>query len=354
MAKKKKRKRPTGYRGAEGYESDASTDTQPRAARSGPARRPGASHRGPPTKERASSESPQPQSMWGTMLGRRGPAGRRGPSLQPPVAATFARGMSVVGRSPLLLVITFLAALGLWLGFTGYGVIQSATPQAMVLLVSLPPLHTLLDLNFLAGGRTVSAVQVVTSSAALVMIRAALMSVWLSLILDSLQGGSSDVAIRPPLGRAAIRASLRKAARTFVPMVGLEIGYLTLATASIFLVSSFLGSLGVILMLVVGLYFFSYAPVVVVAEGERTVRAAQLSIKAARVPGPQHMLFTTAYLALTLFVSVVTPGSRVAAATPSLPVWAFTLLVGFVHVSVLAALTYRWVLIRDHALAAIR
>lgn len=253
-----------------------------------------------------------------------------------------------------MLVITFLAALGLWLGFTGYGVIQSATPQAMVLLVSLPPLHTLLDLNFLAGGRTVSAVQVVTSSAALVMIRAALMSVWLSLILDSLQGGSNDVAIRPPFGRAAIRASLRKAARTFVPMVGLEIGYLTLATASIFLVSSFLGSLGVILMLVVGLYFFSYAPVVVVAEGERTVRAAQLSIKAARVPGPQHMLFTTAYLALTLFVSVVTPGSRVAAATPSLPVWAFTLLVGFVHVSVLAALTYRWVLIRDHALAAIR
>jgi hypothetical protein len=134
-------------------------------------------------------------------------------------------------------------------------------------------------------------------------------------------------------------------------MAGLEIAFLVLATASIFLVSSFLGSLGVILMLVVGLYFFSYAPVIAVVEEERTLRAAQLSIRAARVPGPQHLLFTTAYLALTLFVSVVVPGSRVAAATPSLAVWAYTLLVGFLHVSVLAAFTYRWFLIRDHALA---
>lgn len=342
MAKKKRRKRPTGYRTGQPDGSSESTPTRTSADRPGTSRR--VATPGPrPEKERRPSEPSRPPSLWSTMLGRRGTAGRRGPSLQPPVAVSFSRGMSVVGRSPLVLVVTFLAALGFWLGFTGYGVIQSATPQAMVLLVSLPPLHTLLDLNFLAGGRTVSAVQVVTSSAALVMLRAALMSVWVSLILDSLQAES----------RAAdVRSSLRRAARSFVPMVGLEIGYLILATASIFLVSSFLGSLGVIVMLVVGLYFFSFAPVVVVAEGERTARAAQLSIRGARVPGPQHMLFVTAYLALTLFVSVVTPGSRVAAATPSLAVWAFTLLVSFLHVSTLAALTYRWLLLRDHALEA--
>lgn len=248
----------------------------------------------------------------------------------------------MVGRSPLLLVITSVAVLGLWLGFSGYGVIRSATPQAMVLLVSLPPLHTLLDLNFLAGGRTVPAVQVVTSSAGLVMVRAALMAVWVSLIWGLLRGGSEDVDLR---------SSFRRAARSFVPLVGLEIAFLMLATASIFLVSSFLGALGVILTLVAGLYFFSFAPVIAVVEGERTLRAAQLSIRAARVPGPQHLLFTTAYLALTLFLSVVVPGSRVAAATPSVAVWAYTLLVGFLHVSVLAAFTYRWLLIRDHALA---
>jgi hypothetical protein len=342
MAKKKKRKRPSGYRTADTVDSSGSTTARSAPTRFSSSRRSAPAKRRIETRQVGSSEPSRSQSPWGSMFGRRASAGRRGPSLQPPVGKSLARGMSVVGRSPLLLVITFLAALGLWLGFSGYGVIQSATPQAMVLLESLPPLHTLLDLNFLAGGRTVSAVQVVTSSAGLVMVRAALMCVWVSLIRDSVQGAPEPVDLR---------STLRRAARSFVPMVGLEIGFLVLATASIFLVSSFLGSLGVILMLVVGLYFFSYAPVIAVVEEERTLRAAQLSIRAARVPGPQHLLFTTAYLALTLFLSVVVPGSRVAAATPSVAVWVYTLLVGFLHVSVLAAFTYRWFLIRDHALA---
>lgn len=345
MAKKKKRKRPTGYRTGDTGDSSGSTRTEGRTTRPGPARTSTVPARRTATREKGSSEPSRPSSFWTTMLGRRGTTSRRGPSLQPPVAKTLGRGITVVGRSPLLLVMTFVATLGLWLGFSGYGVIRSATPQAMVLLLSLPPLHTLLDLNFLAGGRTVSAVEVVTASAGLVMVRAALLAVWVSLIWDSLHGDS---------GPGSVRSSLRRAARSFVPLVGLEIGFLMLATASIFLVSSFLGPLGVILALVVGLYFFSYAPVIAVVEGERTIRAAQLSIRAARVPGPQHMLFTTAYLAITLFVSVVTPGSRVAAATPSLTVWAYTLLVGFLHVSVLAALAHRWTLIRDHALEPAR
>jgi hypothetical protein len=269
--------------------------------------------------------------------------GRRPPSLQPPVAVSFARGISAVGRSPLLLVITFLAVLGLWLGFSGYGVVTSAAPQAMVLLISLPPIHTLLDIEFLARGRTVAAGQVVVFSVGLVLVRAVLMSVWASLILDS---------FRPPAEPVETRSSLRRAVRSLVPMTGIELGFLTLATVAIFLVTGFLGTLGVIAALVAGLYFFSYAPVIAVAEGVGTVRAAQLSIKAARVPGPQHMLLITSYLALTLFVAVVTPGSRVAAATPSVAVWAFALFVGFLHVGVLGALVYRWLLIRDHALTA--
>lgn len=242
-----------------------------------------------------------------------------------------------------MLVTTFLAVLGLWLGFSGYGVVTSAAPQALVLLISLPPIHTLLDLEFLARGRTVGAGQVVAFSVGLVVVRAALTSLWVSLILDSL---------RSPGEARDARSSLRRAARSLVPMTGIELGFLSLATLTIFLVTGFLGPLGIIAGLVAGLYFFSYAPVIAVAEGLGAVRAAQLSIRAARVPGPQHMLLITSYLSLTLFLGVVTPGSRVAAATPSVVVWTFALLVGFLHVSVLGTLTYRWLLIRDHALAA--
>lgn len=342
MAKKKKRKRPTGYRTDGGEVSSESRSIRAGTARSTPARR------SVPVQARAAphqktTSSPSQPSAWGSLFGRRGPRGPRPPSLQPPVAVSFARGVSAVGRSPLLLVITFLAILGLWLGFSGYGVVTSAAPQALVLLVSLPPIHTLLDIEFLARGRTVGAGQVVAVSVGLVLIRAALTSLWASLILES---------FRTETGPGDRRSSLRRAVRSLVPMTGIELGFLMLATAAIFLVTGFLGTLGVIAALVAGLYFFSYAPVIAVAEGVGTVKAAQLSIKAARVPGPQHMLLITTYLALTLFVAVVTPGSRVAAATPSVTVWAFALFVGFLHVSVLGAFMYRWLLIRDHALAA--
>ncbi len=340
MAKKRKRRRPTGYRTDGGDVSSGSRSVRAGAARPPTARR---SPVPAPTqpRQKASSQPSQP-SPWGSLFRRRGPRGTRPLSLQPPVAVSLARGVSAVGRSPLLLVITFLAVLGLWLVFSGYGVVTSAAPQAMVLLISLPPIHTLLDIEFLARGRTVAAGEVVAFSVGLVLLRAVLMSLWASLILDSFRTGP------PP----DTRSSLRRAVRSLVPMTGIELGFLTLATVAIFLVTGFLGTLGVIAALVAGLYFFSFAPVIVVAEGVGTVRAAQLSIKGARVPGPQHMLLITTYLALTLFIAIVTPGSRVAAATPSVAVWAFALFVGFLHVAVLGAFMYRWLLIREHALAA--
>src|SRR6266540_5512237 len=339
IAKKRKRRRSAGYRTDGGEVSSGSRPVRARA-RSTTARRSSVPAR-TVARQRASSQPSQP-SPWGSLFGKRGPGGRRPPSLQPPVAVSLARGVSVVVRSPLLLVITFLAALGLWLGFSGYGTVTSAAPQAMVLLISLPPIHTLLDIEFLARGRTVAAGEVVAFSVGLVLLRAVLMSLWASLILDSFRTGPPPDA----------RSSLRRSVRSLVPMTGIELGFLTLATVAIFLVTGFLGTLGVIAALVAGLYFFSFAPVIVVAEGVGTVRAAQLSIKGARVPGPQHMLLITTYLALTLFIAIVTPGSRVAAATPSVAVWAFALFVGFLHVAVLGAFMYRWLLIREHALAA--
>jgi hypothetical protein len=243
----------------------------------------------------------------------------------------------------LLLVIAFLAVFGLWLGFSGYGAITGASPRAMVLLVSMPPLNTLLDLNFLVGGRTVSQAQRVAFSFGLVLVRAGLMAVWVSLILESLRGG-------PTRGRT--RSALVRAARSFLPMIGVELVFLIGTGLGLQLVGPFLGPLGAVIVLGAGLYFFSFVPIVVVAEGLNTLRSAQLSIKAARVLGQQHLMFVVSYLTLALFIAIITPDSRVSAATPSLGVWMFTLLVNFLHVAVLAAFTYRWLLIREHAFAA--
>jgi hypothetical protein len=243
----------------------------------------------------------------------------------------------------LLLVITFLAVFALWWGFSGFGAITGASPRAMVLLVSLPPLNTLLDLNFLVGGRTVSQTQRVAFSFGLVLVRAGLMAVWVGLILESFREGAR---------RGRTRSALVRGARSFLPMIGIELVFLIGTGLSLQLAGQFLGPLGAVIVLGAGLYFLSYAPIVAVAEGLNTLRSAQLSISAARVPGRNHLMFVVSYLTLALFIALFTPDSRVSAATPSLGVWMFTLLVSFLHVAVLAAFTYRWLLIREHALAA--
>src|SRR5438093_11057096 len=120
MAKKRKRKRPIGYRTDGGEVSSGSSSVRAGTARSTGSRGSSVPARAE-SRQKASTQASQP-SPWGSLFGRRGPGGRRPPSLQPPVAVSFARGVSAVGRSPLLLVITFLAVFGLWLGFSGYGV----------------------------------------------------------------------------------------------------------------------------------------------------------------------------------------------------------------------------------------
>src|SRR6266536_1874034 len=162
MTKKRKRKRPTGYRTDGGDVSSGSRSARAGAARPPTARQSPALASTQP-RQRASSQPSQP-SPWGSLFGRRGPRGTRPPSLQPPVAVSLARGVSVVGRSPLLLVITFLAALGLWLGSSGSGTVTSAAPQAMVLLTSLPPIRSSLDVLLLARGRPGGPTQVLAFS----------------------------------------------------------------------------------------------------------------------------------------------------------------------------------------------
>jgi hypothetical protein len=146
------------------------------------------------------------------------------------------------------------------------------------------------------------------------------------------------------------RRVVRRALASLPTMIGVEVGSFLLALVALFVTGGFLGPLGVIVVLVGGLYFFGFTPAIAVLEGLGPRDAARLSLRASRAPGPRHMLLTFSYLALTLIVAFTTPTSRVSAATPSLTVWAFVLLVTFVHFAMLGAFTVRWILIRDPVL----
>ena len=258
--------------------------------------------------------------------------------MYPPAGVSLARGFAAVGGSPTILILTFLAGLGIWLLYSSYGSIIAPSPTAMVLLESLPPMHSFLDIDLLARGRVVSAPIAIGYGAGLLLARGVLLGLGLSLIIERLEGGAS------------IRRALTRARRTFSAILVVEAGFLSLEVASFLVASGFLGPLGIIAALVGGIYFFIYAPVAVVAEGMGVREAARASARAARIPGPRHTMLIVGYFSATLLLFTSTPGSRVAEATPSFLVWAFALFIGFLHMGVLAAFTYRWFAVRSFVL----
>jgi hypothetical protein len=281
------------------------------------------------TRQRAGAERPQPVVVY------------------PPLSISLARGMRAVGTSPALLVTTFLGALALWLGYSGYGVDLAASPSGMILLESLPPFQSFLDVQLLAAGRPASSSVLITSGLGVMAARALLVTVSVILILRSLQPEKPEADELTP-------SSTRHGIRKYPVMLGIQaillmVMFTGLVVAPVFLGAQF-GPLGSIVALLAGMYFFVFAPVVAVAEGVGLREAFRLSIRAARVPGPRHVVLTFSYVAFSLFLLSTAPVSPDLNATPSVVVWLYALFVAFLHVSVLAALTFRWLFVREHVL----
>ena len=253
--------------------------------------------------------------------------------------------MGAVGTSPLLLAITFLGLLALWFAYSAYGVDLGASPSGIILLESLPPFHSYLDVQLLAAGRASSSTVFLVMGLAVVVARAGLLTAWISLV---------GRAFGHRVNQTAVRSDRRRGIRTYPVLLGIEVAFLVLMLFALIVAPSLLGGsfgqIAVIAALLGGTYFFSFAPVIAVLEGVAVREAFRLSVRAARIPGPRHMVLASSYIAFSLFVLAGTPASRVAQATPSVLLWVYALLVAFVHVSVLAALAFRWLFVREYVL----
>lgn len=322
-------------------------------------RRPGGSGRAPATTSR-SRAVPAPLRSPTTVQpppagdGETAPVDGReiGTTVHPPAAQSLARGLAVVGRSPSILVPSFLAVVGIWAAFEAYATILAAVPPAtMVLFESLPPLRSLLvDVQLLAAGRTVPVAGALALSLAVIGVRAALSATLISLMvegLDAERGPEADTRVR-------LRRATARAWRAFPAMFGIETGFLTLALVSLFAAGTFLGAsfgqLAVMAALIGGTYFFVYAPVIAVVEGASPTAGVKLAIRTARIPGPRHLIWSVGYIGISLLILQLAPSSRLAHATPSIQVWAYVLFVNFLHLSAQAALVYRWLALRRHVL----
>jgi hypothetical protein len=250
----------------------------------------------------------------------------------PTLGKSMARGLRVVGASPQILATSFLGVLATWGAFVAIG--AEPDPRAMSLLLSAPPVHAFIDapVALSPGESGLFSGLVVAGFAALRGITFAL------LILLIVQGLRED--------RTSVRQALRALPRRAVVLGGLYLVQFALVVAAFQLLVGFLGQLAV-LAIAAGLYFLAFAPIVAAAEGDRPREALRRGFRAARLPGTRHLSMAMAYFLVLFYSGAIAPFSGLAAATPSIAVWAYSLVLTYVHVSVLAAFTYRWLEVRD-------
>jgi hypothetical protein len=255
------------------------------------------------------------------------------------MAVSIAQGLATVGRSVPILVTGFLSALALWFVFSHYGVHFAPSPQGMVVFGSLPPIHSFVDVQLLITGKTTTLAQALAYAVGLVVFRALLEAFWVGAMLESYAGNRAwGTSWRPSLHRA--RAAL-------ATMLGIEAVSLALTIAAFFVgQSAGLGPLAILIALIGGTYFLILAPAVAGSERLTLGTTLRLSVRAARIRGPRHMMLAFTYLLFALLISELTPGSAIAQATPSVVVWAYVLFVTFLHLSFLAAFCYRWLIVR--------
>lgn len=255
---------------------------------------------------------------------------------QPPVLLSFARGLSAVGASPLLLVVTFVAVLVLWLGVAAYGASLVASSGAMVQFMQLPPARTYNDLSFLQFG-TLSAPGAIGFGVGLVLFRALLTGFLVAAIDQTLRG--------PVPWRRAFTDGLRRALGSFWVLVAVEAGYVA-ATLFVAALALLFGGQSAVLFyfawLVGGIYYFVYVEIVAVVERAPIRWAVAWGMQAARLRGREHAMLVFSYQILSLVLSIVVAGRAALTATPQVVIWVATLFIAFVHVSVLGAFVWRW------------
>ncbi|HZA60198.1 MAG TPA: hypothetical protein VE754_00775 [Actinomycetota bacterium] len=280
-------------------------------------------------ERRAEADAPEPPRRRGLF------GGQAGESPYPPIGVSLARGFRAVGGSPILLAVPFVLLAALWGIFAGFD--TDIPPQGLVLLTGLPPVSVRLDI-FVVTGITESAVWTTVFVLALATIRAAVLGAVALAIVARLRDESPRDALRrlPRVtGVLFLVLSLE-----FAMVVAIPLLLQTLAGPA-------LAELGFIAALVLGLHYLGMALVIPAAETDAAANVLRRSFRAARLPGPRHLLLVVAYFSFVFWSASIAPGGALAPATPSVAVWAFALLASFIHFGVLGALAYRWLAVRD-------
>jgi hypothetical protein len=253
-----------------------------------------------------------------------------GSTSMPRVRTALTRGVVTVLGSPALVLAPVVYLLLVWFALIGAGYQGPFAPLAN--LLALPPIGTSLDASLatslfgLQGGLLGIVIFLALRAIALALLTAA--------VVEMLEDGR--------VTRACVRRGIRVLPVTFaVSIIG--VGILT--------VSSFFGPLlgpgfGILLQvgaLVVGVYLFTFAPIVAVDEGRTMPESLARSIRAARLPGSGNLALAALYVVPSIAV-IVAPGKpgNLIGVNPTAGAWGFTLLINLLHLVLLATFAFRY------------
>lgn len=294
-----------------------------------------------PAAREARSARPRPSGA-----GQRAARDQRAPLiLQPPLLPSLGRGLLTVGRSPAMLASAFLGLLALWLLSSASGQVYVASPGTLSQLESLPPMHSLVDANFLnIATRVFDPLVTVVLGAALILVRSVLMSFWIATSLET-QRGETD-------WRQAVSRARRPALRSIRTMLAVEALFLAIVFVLPSVLGAALGFLGIIASIVFSMYFLVFTPIVAVTEQAGLRESLRLAFRAARARGSQHTLLVFLYVSASIMLLLYGFGGIASAATPSIPTWLYGLGFSALHVAVLATFVDRWLSLREPVMAA--
>jgi hypothetical protein len=268
----------------------------------------------------------------------------------PPAGVSLARGLTAVGRSPGVLALTFLIVFLIWAVIQSLGVSLAALPSYLSQVGGLPPFSSFLLVQLLQAGLRLRGWIAAVAGTGIVLARAVVLATWAVTLVARLRRDAPEVVADD---QPAERVSVGDVLRVLPGVVAFEVGFLLVALVGYTIIPGLgpgIGQLGLIALLVATMYFFIFIPFVLVTEGGDLRTAVRASIRAARLPGSRHLLFTTGFLMLSIFLSLATPGSIVAVATPSLAVWVYVLFASFVYATVFGAYAFRWLMVRDRVM----
>lgn len=250
----------------------------------------------------------------------------------PPLAQSIAAGMRAVGSSPQILVVAFLSLLASWGAFVLLG--AEPDPRGLAVLFPVPPVHVLGD-AIVAIPRGTPTVTTIASVGGLAALRALTYGLLCLMIVRTLRDGT-----------VSLLGALRALPRIALVFVGLYLAQFGLVLAGAQILGLLLPQFG-FLAIAAGLYLLGFAPIVAAAEGEGPGQAIRRGSRAARLPGTRHITLVMAYFLLLIYSGSIAPFPRLSPATPGIAAWSYALVFTFVHVSLLAAIAYRWLIVRE-------